>query len=472
MKVVIDIDIDISNNTEQRFLEYFEQNPLMTKTLLLCGYLMVERGVCEYYDEKYSRNFDNIWKDRYEKTLQYKDCLEQELKSLGEFYENRYARLYELKVKEKEEEICKIKHDVIKEQESYNRYLNGKCEQLEQELKDVKRRYEERLHDEIRCKIEVEARIQEEYRKQNEELTRKCTLYENEYKNALQANTNYALNLIKDSKVKALEEENTRLLTELSCLKNTNVYKGQQGEKRIRNILAEHFTDCEILDTSKTGGLSDVHLVTKDGDVYVFESKNKATISAQDVEKSYADVDLLRAEYGDRLKGYVFVSHKTRNIPKKGNLYIECIGNMHIVWVGVNESDDVLDILMVAVMRLLMSLRLVLVEHSKDIVDIDRMMCSIKEKLEILMHNINLCSTIQENITSMSLSLNHLQNNNKELYNSIMDITGIKEQFPKHSKSHTNKAKRGRLQCSQCDLVFNRKCDLTQHLNNAHRQES
>ena len=60
MKVSVDIDIDVSNVIEQRFLQFHEQHPSMTKSMLLCGYLMIEQGVSSYYDEKYRNLTTNI----------------------------------------------------------------------------------------------------------------------------------------------------------------------------------------------------------------------------------------------------------------------------------------------------------------------------------------------------------------------------------------------------------------------------
>jgi C1A family cysteine protease len=219
------------------------------------------------------------------------------------------------------------------------------------------------------------------------------------------------------------------------------------------------------LDTSKSGGLSDVHVITDTGSCFVFESKNKSAISVQDVEKSYADIQLLASHYGDRLKGYIFVSHRTRSIPRKGHLHIERKDNIYIAWIGVNENETCLDVYVVTILKLFASLgNVCILDESKNF---DTLTNTLKEKLGMLVDNMKICTTLQENINTMAHSLNSMQNNNKELYDSILHVSGLTPEkltncrpMCKGDKGVTKRS----LQCSHCDATFKRKCDLTQHL--------
>jgi hypothetical protein len=376
--------------------------------------------------------------------------------------------MYESRLQAKDDEMKRMQEDFGIIKDAQLKQVVNRCTQLEEELGQMQNKYQESLREEVRSKLvermEFETRLQEEYRRCNEELKHKCQRYEEEYKNALNKSADYAMSCMQDMKVCELEKEVSRLKTELQCFKSSNIYKGQHGEKVIRDILAEHFTNCEIVDTSKTGGLSDVHLITDGGDMFVFESKNKASISQQDIEKSYDDMELLNAEYGDRLKGYVFVSHRTKNIPKKGHLHIEQRGNMYIAWIGVNENEvKYLEVYLVTVLRLIMSIETTN-EQDRNKVDIANVINTLKEKIGLLTENMKICGTLQDSIAGMALSLNNLQNNNKELYDSILSMSGLTngENASLKRKDHSVRPK---LQCSHCGMIFKRKCDLTQHLN-------
>jgi hypothetical protein len=469
MKVSIDVEIDISNALEQRFLEFYQTQPSsILKSILMCGFLMVEEGVSTYYDEKYKSEVDSVWKGKLDKMLLENTHLQEEMSFLRSVYEDRYARMYESRLQAKDDEMKRMQEDFGIIKDAQLKQVVNRCTQLEEELGQMQNKYQESLREEVRSKLvermEFETRLQEEYRRCNEELKHKCQRYEEEYKNALNKSADYAMSCMQDMKVCELEKEVSRLKTELQCFKSSNIYKGQHGEKVIRDILAEHFTNCEIVDTSKTGGLSDVHLITDGGDMFVFESKNKASISQQDIEKSYDDMELLNAEYGDRLKGYVFVSHRTKNIPKKGHLHIEQRGNMYIAWIGVNENEvKYLEVYLVTVLRLIMSIETTN-EQDRNKVDIANVINTLKEKIGLLTENMKICGTLQDSIAGMALSLNNLQNNNKELYDSILSMSGLTngENASLKRKDHSVRPK---LQCSHCGMIFKRKCDLTQHLN-------
>lgn len=473
MKISFDIDVDVANTIEQKFLQFYQDNSCMMKSLLLCGFLMVEQGVCSFFDEKYKNEIDCIYKDKFDNILHQKKTLEEELALLKVVYDERYTRLYELKLQAKDEEMHRAHDELEKAKNSQISQVKSRCAQLENELHTV----HQKMQDEIRSKIEerlhFEQRIQQEYKTQNEELKDRCKFYETEYRNAISKSTDYAVSCIKDIKVCELENENTRLKAELQCFKNTNAYKGQQGEKVLRDIVANHFTNFEILDTSKSGGLSDVHVISNTGSCFVLESKNKSTISIQDVEKSYADIQLLASHYGDKLKGYIFVSHRTRSIPRKGHLHIERKDNIYIAWIGVNENETCLDVYIVTILKLFTSLENVcILDETKNF---DILVNTLQEKLSMLVDNIKICTVLQENMNSMAHSLNAMQNNNKELYDSILHVSGLTPETLTNRR-HVCKSDKGvtkrSFQCSQCDAIFKRKCDLTQHLSKCVKMQS
>lgn len=472
MKISIEVDMDVSNIIEQRFLQFHEEHPTMTKSLLLCGYLMIEQGVASYYDEKYKNDLDGIWKNKFNKEVQRSDYLEEQLSQLKAVYDDKYTRMYELRLQAKDDEM-NIKLAQVMQ-------VNQRCADLENQLHNMQARQQIEVREKIEERLLTEKHLQDEYRKQINELREKCCFYEAEYRTALAKSTDFALASIKDSQICQLENEITRLKTELQCFKGTNIYKGQKGEKAIRDIIANYFTNFEIVDASKTGGASDVHVFTETGDIFVLESKNKSIITAQDIDKSYDDIELLESQYQEQLKGYVFVSHRTKNIPKKGNLHIERRKNMYIAWIGLNENDGWLDVYIITVLKLLISISKCHFNTDNDAMlklNLETLTSALKDKLNILSENIKLCNMLQDNINTMALSLNNVQNNNKELYDSILQMSGLTQGSIQNSQ-HFTRLDKGtlkrekvvtKLQCSQCNQIFKRKCDLTQHLSKAHQ---
>ena len=126
---------------------------------------------------------------------------------------------------------------------------------------------------------------------------------------------------------------------ELARLKSSNFVKGETGERFVREVLANSFTEWTFLDTSGHGAQSDFHMAHASGDLVVVEVKNKAAIAASDVDKSMRDIRELMDRHGQRLLAYVFVSLRSTNLPRKGHLMIEFVDHVPVLWLGYPPDE-------------------------------------------------------------------------------------------------------------------------------------
>lgn len=123
-------------------------------------------------------------------------------------------------------------------------------------------------------------------------------------------------------------------------LRGCNHVKGALGEARVMGALQRAFPDWAFVDTSARGAESDFHMTGAAGEVLAVEVKNKGVVTAGDVEKSLRDVRELQERLGARLVGYLFVSVRSRNIPRKGGLALEAAHGVPVLWYGMDEAPD------------------------------------------------------------------------------------------------------------------------------------
>ena len=143
----------------------------------------------------------------------------------------------------------------------------------------------------------------------------------------------------------------------------------------------------------------------------------------------------------------------------------------------MNENETCLDVYVITVLKLLISMDKCQYDIDNDArleANIATLTTVLKQKVDILNENMKICTTLQDNINCMAVSLNNLHHNNKELYDSILQISGLDKDIiaNTHTAKFEKKTKREKsitnLQCSQCSMTFKRKCDLTQHLKSSH----
>ena len=199
------------------------------------------------------------------------------------------------------------------------------------------------------------------------------------------------LNNYRQDEITSLKSQISTLNTKLAVMQSTNFYKGEEGENHIRTILNTHFISYEIKDTSSQSKTADIHLIAPNNKYIAIESKNKLTITATDIKKSLEDIKNLKQN--DDFIGYLFVSMKSNNIPKKGNLYYEIIEDIPVIWYATNN--------------------ITFIEH--DIPILVKILFMHKNK-----QNIN------ELTTSLTESFNRIQNLKKIVDDSLRSLTSLK----------------------------------------------
>ena len=164
---------------------------------------------------------------------------------------------------------------------------------------------------------------------------------------------------------------------------------GIQGETEMIKLLQELFPKNEILNATETNHSGDIIMVDNKTNIkYIFEIKNKQSITANDITKFVSDVKNMNDEI---YKTYgIFISLNTDNIPKKGSYSFEKENNL--IYLGKKYvSKEVLSI----IIKQLIPIKENITKTSDTIIkhtyEID------KEKLELIL-NIKKQSSEMKNI--------------------------------------------------------------------------
>jgi hypothetical protein len=260
-----------------------------------------------------------------------------------------------------------------------------------------------------------------------------------EYKSYIQRN-------LDDSKNNEIKE----LKAQLNIFQSTNSYKGSIGEKQIKDILIKNFIGYEVKDTSSHSNMSDIHLVDREGGVIVIESKNKITITPQDVTKSQNDIKTIKARLGDKFVGYLFASIKSNNIPKKGDIYFEIIEGKPVIWYGT-DNHQLLESDIIKMIKLIYM-------YKSNIRDTDDYDDNINNIIEVINTCMNRISDTRKIITGLRTNINYLQDALELTYNDMAKLVG--------STTTTN-----HNVCPFCQTLYKTKGGLDRHLKTKHQTD-
>lgn len=140
--------------------------------------------------------------------------------------------------------------------------------------------------------------------------------------------------------VERLKEALASSQAEVAVLRGSNHVKGVLGEAAVMAVMQRTFEDWSFTDTSARGAESDFHMANREGDAVVaVEVKNKSSVTLQDVDKSVRDARELSDRLGTRLAAYLFVSVRSRNIPRKGALRLELLAGVPVLWFAVDTPE-------------------------------------------------------------------------------------------------------------------------------------
>ena len=253
----------------------------------------------------------------------------------------------------------------------------------------------------------------------------------------------------KDTEIETLRQQINTLQTQLQVIQNTNSYKGEIGERQVKDILQQHFPACEIKDTSAQQSMSDIHLIDKDGYIIAIECKNKNSVTAQAVQKSMNDIKHIKTKYGELFVGYLFVSLKSNNIPKKGELCFEIISDIPTIWYGSPPNQQTLDNDVIKLIKILSM-------HQTYQSMTDNVSSQINNYLQKILEIKKGMDAMNSTVSTMKGNIQSLQSSIDWLYDDMAKLIGVN----KHSRQpHI---------CPHCEAVYKRKGDLERHMQAKH----
>lgn len=381
MDVTFTLSFDIDKTVDKEFLEWYskDDNKYLVKDSLLLGSFVVRNGLHKIFINEQKEGVVS----RYE----------AEINSLNEIISHTIQSCEErvASVKEQKDALYGEQIDMLKER--LNALKEGNVEQIQNQRDLVAREY--------MGKIEV-------MKQQIMELKGELDGYRE---------TDY-------EKIR-LQESLKQKESEIAILKSNNIVKGNIGEELVRNIISKWFCDVEVLDMSGSGSMSDIHLVDSGERRLVVECKNKASIALTDVEKSMRDIESLKETYGDKFVGYIFCSIRSYNIPRKGEFCFELIGEVPVVWFGVDfeHERELAEKELVNVVKIMMSLAKNM--GTRDGIDRENFI----EKMMSVMNGIGehkkTIGLINNNLTCMKSHVDKLSLSTNDMYEDLKSMLGL-----------------------------------------------
>ena len=141
--------------------------------------------------------------------------------------------------------------------------------------------------------------------------------------------------LARAAEISTLQSELQLARNRMAILEKTAAGRGNAGEFALAAWFRTAFKDADVVDASAQPASCDLHVSFASDSFFVaVESKNKAVVRREDVEKFYRDVDSLSTTRGAALRGALFVSLETATIPGKGSFAFELRRGIPVCFVG------------------------------------------------------------------------------------------------------------------------------------------
>lgn len=344
---------------EAKFLEWYmkhQNDAALTKKIVLIGFCAVVEGVSSYYEECFSKDKNGLcveWKMKMQSLIRQKEdeatCRINEITESSRSEVKRVTESMEQEKRHMTERMTRMQEGHATDIESMQQRLmllqNNQNDLVKQEI--------QRVDDQHRHEIEIlkadhERRLLVE--KNGIIITANATISQlnsrvalsdarcREVEEKLHSHTQgiYA-QTIEELKVRAEKSEN-----ELRQLKGTNVVKGIIGETVVSDYLRSRFTCHSVTDKSKGKGHScDVWICKPDSGRFVaVEVKFKSQIQKDDVDKFESDSDNLCMHYSTCFLGCIFVSLRTKGIPRKGSICLEIRNNHPMLFIAFASESE------------------------------------------------------------------------------------------------------------------------------------
>lgn len=126
----------------------------------------------------------------------------------------------------------------------------------------------------------------------------------------------------------------SKITENLSKKPSSAVATGIIGEEMIEHWIGELFNSADITNLSNQTAKGDLH-VKLHNKKYLIEVKNKLTIVKTDIDKFIRDVETNK----DDIHGALFVTINTSNIPNKGDMSLEYIAEIPVIYLYVKDMQ-------------------------------------------------------------------------------------------------------------------------------------
>lgn len=285
-----------------------------------------------------------------------------------------------------------------------------------------------------------------------------------EARDSSKATTSELLKNLRDEEISALQAQ-------IAALKGSNFSKGILGEGLVRQWLSDAFDDCEIIDKSGCAAESDIHVVKPNGDFIAVECKNKTQITNQDVDKSMRDITFLKEKYGARFVGYVFVSLRSINIPKKGSGCLEIVDDrIPVYWYGqteFNEEDRTMINFCKAIWSVVAFIKTLRAKLAGTNNEVESFRKQLHDMLTMVSATLERLNQNQKTIAVLLQNAKAIQDNNNAALQLVTDYVTTSNL---HANLSTSTTKLEHV-CPHCSRGFSQKGHLTRHLSKCAKQQ-
>lgn len=464
MEVSVTIQCDLNNDIEKSFVQWLhspqvreEQQRL--KDAVLIGYYITVNGIHAFYKNYFENDFKSICETELAK-------LEREKQD----FENRVKYQYEQDKLMFEKRIELLRHEK---------------EQLEQQSQDEVKRtvafYEQRYQGEMQLlNIGHQSALRELQSKFEVASNELATLREQEHvsESQLAEQINYLKMMLqekderlreaytseKKDRIQVLELLIQQKEAEIHTLKTCNYVKGTLGEQTIMNALREYYPRHDIAYTGKTACEGDIHMTdTQDNTLVLIESKYKQTISRNDIDKFCRDVSAVSEKQTSTMcVGGVFISLLTKNIPGKGDVYMDIIGGIPVLYIGFSNVED-----FVAVFKKYMDMFLTLTKFHKSQgvkeSTLDELFNEINFYFNLMQKNKTRVEEFRKNtLAKLTKFIGDIENDTKILEHRMEDLLRKNNCLKYESMPASSIATMSHV-CATCHESFPNKRQLTMH---------
>jgi hypothetical protein len=482
MKLVIDpIEIDVTQTYEVDIASWYDKNRDLTKKILFLGSHIIREGIASYSSQEnatIAAEVEAIKKRHAEDMAQAKAKHARVISDTTNMYEETIQQLKKSVNIEQLLDSINQRHSFELEQErvKYTSLLDEARSTYENNLALIKQSVNK---DDIKSMMEKEyeakltmsnlqtqqkyakelADLKDKWQSENMSKTVELEKFRLLYHDVQSKHEQLMKTIVEDGQMRDMDDLKRQLNErdkELNILKKATFAKGNKGEYVIKHRLQQLYPCNEFVDVSKDKHCGDIHMIpSQTNDIIMIESKYKETISKQDVDKFYADIEHISKTNG-RIVCAVFVSILTKNIPNIGSFKIDFHNGVPAVFVGFSSEDE-----FDSWIHCHMNMALELAAYQKKGAASTECIQDIMKRISPLVEQIRCIKTSVEKIrnihmNTMNVAIIDLENSIKKLYHSIQDIIS-------NDSANEDETNQQEIKCPECGLAFASRKALGSH---------